>query len=72
MAKKNRPTAELKRAFMIMEATSYNGGFANYMNMIMLEMELEMQEAGYMAPYKWTFSGGDGYAVPVVMHCQIT
>lgn len=71
MAKRNK-AAGTQRAFMIMEATSFNGGFSNYMNMIMSSMELEMQEAGYMEPYKWTFTGGDGYAVPVVIHCQVT
>lgn len=72
MAKRNRTAAEVKRAFMIMEATSANGGFPNYMNTIMSEMELEMQELGHLEPYKWTFSGGDGYAVPVVLYCQVT
>lgn len=71
MAKRNK-AAGTQRAFMVMEATSFHGGFPNYMNIKMSEMELEMQEAGYTEPYKWTFSGGDGYAVPVVLHCNVT
>ena len=68
MAKKHK-VADVSRAFMVMEATSHNGGFSAYMNMIMADMELAMQNEGNYGPYKWSFSGGDGYAVPVFMHC---
>lgn len=71
MSKRNK-AASVQRAFMVMEATSFYGGFPAYMNSIMLDMEFQMSESGLPAPYKWTFGGGDGYAVPVVLTCSIT
>lgn len=72
MARKNKPFAEYTHAFMVMEATSYRGGFGNYMNLMMERMQQEMIEAGHLEPFKWRFSGGDGVTVPVRIHCEIT
>lgn len=69
---KRNKAVSTHRAFMLMEAASANGGFPVYMNEIMSNMEFEMSEAGHSAPYKWTFEGGDGYAVPVILRCSIT
>ena len=55
---------------MVMEATSHmGGGFPAYMNMLMADMELAMQNEDCYGPYKWTFSGGDGYVVPITLRC---
>jgi len=66
--KLDRPVS---RRFMIMEASSSNGGFPAYMNGIMADMITEMKEQGLHGPYKWSFTGGDGYAVPVFMECTV-
>lgn len=66
--REHRPVS---RRFMIMEATGEHGGFPVYMNRIMAEMIAEMKEAGLHGPYKWSFTGGDGYAVPVFMECTV-
>ena len=69
MAKKHKP-AGVSRAFMVMEATSYmGGGFPAYMNMIMADMKLAMQNDDCYGPYEWAFAGGDGYSVPITIHC---
>lgn len=65
----NKPVS---RRFMIMEAASHTpGGFPGHMNAIMDEMIMDMRERGLRGPYKWTFSGGDGYAVPIVLECSV-
>lgn len=71
MARK-KAFAENSKAFMIMEATAFNGGFGNYMNLMMARMQNEMIEAGHLEPFKWRFSGGDGVTVPVRIHCEVT
>ncbi len=62
--------AEYSRGFLVMEATSFQGGFPAYMNMIMAAMVEHMVIDGHAGPYSWSFSGGDGYASPVFLHCR--
>lgn len=70
MAKKPKTIATVSKAFMVLEATSFNGGFPAYMNMIMSDMEKAMEAEGYRGPFKWTWGGGDGWAVPVFLCCE--
>lgn len=70
---KQKKAVEFRQSFMVMEATSYvGGGFPGYMNMLMKTMQEELEEAGYFAPFAWTWEGGDGVSVPVILVCRPT
>jgi hypothetical protein len=60
----------VSHAFMVMEATSFSGGFPAYMNMVFRNIEQKMFEAGAPEPYKWHWSGGDGVTTPAILHCS--
>jgi len=70
---KQKKAVELRQTFMVMEATSYaGGGFPAYMNMLMKTMQDELEDAGYLGPFAWTWGGGDGVTVPAVLICHPT
>jgi hypothetical protein len=70
MAKKNRGVT-LTRAFMVLEATTYHGGFPAFMNDRLTGMRQELQLEGHYEEPVFSFEGGDGVTVPVVIRATI-
>lgn len=67
--RERRKARVVSKAFHVMEATSYQGGFGVFMNNLIDNAEAELDAAGAVRPYFVRFVGNrDGYSVPLIIN----